>query len=87
MSITKKGWKPTSETRSKMSLAKKGKDPWYGKNMPRWIAEKISRSLKGKPKSDEWKKKLSDAQLKYLAGHPNQHAKRKENSNVTCRNN
>lgn len=54
------GRKASSETKLKMSIIKKGKP------MPVGTGEKISKSLKGKPKSDEYKLKLRCAKIKDL---------------------
>jgi len=54
------GRKASPETKLKMSVIKKGKP------MPVGTGEKISKSLKGKPKSDEHKLKLRCAKIKDL---------------------
>lgn len=73
------GYKPTEETRKKLSVAGMGKEPWNkGKKNPQWINDKISKrqkeigrkmseynkeqirkAIKGVPKSEECKRKLS----------------------------
>jgi very-short-patch-repair endonuclease len=54
------GRKPSSKTRLKMSMVKKGK------SMPTGTGEKISKSLKGRPKTDEHKLKLRCAKIRDL---------------------
>jgi very-short-patch-repair endonuclease len=54
------GRSPSSETRIKMSIIRKGK------SMPVGTGEKISKALKGKPKSDDHKLKLRCAKIKDL---------------------
>ena len=47
------GYVATPETRAKLSKAH------LGRKIPKWLSDKYSALRKGKPKSDEWKKKVS----------------------------
>jgi hypothetical protein len=49
------GYVATAETRQKLSEAH------LGRKIPKWLSEKYSVLRKGKPKSEEWKQKVSKA--------------------------
>lgn len=64
------GVKQSEETRQKKSAANKGKHlgskPWLGKKHTEETKKKMSATNKGKPKSEEARKHMSEARLRYF---------------------
>ena len=61
-SLKFKGCKLTEETKLKISKANKGNKSWLGRKHSEEAKQKISKALKGREFTEEWKRKLSEAQ-------------------------
>lgn len=80
ISEARKGWRPSRETRSRMSVSAKHKTGAIlgvkGSTMPKWVARKIGNALRGRPKVIAHRKKVSAAVKKlWESGHYNTSAR------------
>lgn len=73
------GFKCTDSTKKKISEANKGENNfWFGKHRSEKLKKQVSDKMKGIPKSEETKKKMSENSAKYWLGKtPSEETKRK----------
>lgn len=64
------GFNCSDETKNKISEANSGENNyWFGKKRPQYLNENASKKLKGIPKTEDVKKKMSQNSAKYWATH------------------